>query len=125
MKKLISGKWYDTDECHQIASSEELYCRKYLGHNFDYASLCVTPEGHFFLHGKGPLGCNTIIDMTLFQATYWVLEACDYDRDRLSKTIKREWILNAFHLKEFRDLLGFAKEPSAPAVCLGHFQSPL
>lgn len=73
MKKQICQKNYDTENCHVILSSEDRNCCTFpKGFRFDFATLCQTPSGDFFLHGKGFWGCNTIVPLTKEQADFWL-----------------------------------------------------
>lgn len=73
MKKQIQQKLYDTENCQVLFSSEDRNCCTYpKGVRFDFAVLCQTPEGEFFLHGKGFWGCNTIVPLSKDQADFWI-----------------------------------------------------
>ena len=87
MKKVIGKQEYDTEKCSEIVSAESVYCVKYNGNNFDYATLCITRTGHFFLHGKGPLGCNSIVPMSMIAATNWLKEALDHEKSKIFQTL--------------------------------------
>lgn len=73
MKKIIHGKTYDLAFSVTVCSTEDRDCCTFpKGLRFDYVSLCKTECGDYFLHGKGFLGCNSMVPLTEVQAFEWL-----------------------------------------------------